>query len=99
MKNEAALAALSDIVEPIINIAKDDKVKSAAKSKNVVQVVKLLTKDHAKEILEILAIMDGEDPATYEVRFFELPQKIMDFVNTPEIQSLFFSQDSPEENK
>lgn len=91
MKNEAALAALSDIVEPVLKIAQDDKFKKAARANDLISVVKILSKDHARETLDLLAIFDGQDPATYEVSFFELPAKIMDLVNTPEIQTLFFS--------
>lgn len=91
MKNEAALAALSDIVEPVLKIAQDDKFKKAARANDLISVVKILSKDHARETLDLLAIFDGQDPATYEVSFFELPAKIMELVNTPEIQTLFFS--------
>lgn len=92
MKNEAALAALSDIVEPVLTIAQDDKFKKAARANDLISVVRILSKDHARETLDLLAIFDGQDPATYEVSFFELPAKIMELVNTPEIQTLFFSR-------
>lgn len=99
MKNESALAALSDIVEPVLKIAQDEKFKKAARANDLISVVKILSKDHARETLDLLAIFDGQDPATYEVSFFELPAKIMDLVNTPEIQTLFFSGASREEKE
>ena len=59
---------------------------------NRVEAVKVAIKKHKKEVITILAVLDGEDPATYNVGLLTLPIRLIQLVNDKELVSLFQSQ-------
>lgn len=94
-KGEAAIDLLADIIEPMALIIADEEIQAMAKkSVPYLSYVKPILKNHKKEIVEILARIDNEpvDVYTENITFLTLPVKILDFLNDPEIQSLFQSQ-------
>lgn len=94
-KGEKALDVLADLIEPASVIMADKEVTELARSKKpVVQIVKPILKKHKKEVIEILAALDGEDPKTYvkKVGIFTLPAKFIEIFNDPELMSLFTLQ-------
>lgn len=92
LKNEQAIEALADMFEPIVEIASDDAIKSAARSDNKILMVKLILKNHAKSIFEIMAISEGVPAEDYECNMLTLPAKLMELFNRPEFSVLFQSQ-------
>lgn len=92
LKNEQAIEALADMFDPIVEIASDERVKSAARSDNKILMVKLILKDHAKAIFELMAISDGVPVDEYECNMLTLPAKLMELFNQPEFSFLFQSQ-------
>lgn len=94
-KGEEALDKLVDLLEPVIEITSDKEIAALAKEKPpVFKIVRLAIKNHKKQVIEILAILDGEDPKTYaeKVNLFTLPIKLLEVLNDPELMSLFTSQ-------
>lgn len=94
LKNEEALDAVAELIEPITEICKDEEtlkeLRAIAKEKEPpVKLIKPLISKHKREIITILAILDRKDPATYEVSFLTLPKKLIELFNDPELQSLF----------
>lgn len=93
IKGEAALDVLADLIEPAANILADEEIQKSVKSgEPKLLLVKKLLKSHKKEVIEILAILDGEEPETYKVSLLTLPAKLLEIINDPEIGSLFTSQ-------
>lgn len=97
LKGEQALDVLGDIIEPAVRIMKDQKIAAAARAGNTLEIVRILCKDHKQEVITMLAILDGEDPATYEVGLLTLPAKLMELLNDPEVQRLFTPRGQTEE--
>lgn len=97
IKGEEALDVLADIIEPMALILADEDVQKLSKQKNVnaLAYVKPMIKNHKKEVIEILARLENEEPEEYakKVTLLTLPMKIVDFINDPEVQSLFHSQE------
>lgn len=93
IKDEQAIDILADIMEPACNILADDEVQKAYKA-NVtkVRLVKIAIKNHKKEVIEIMARLDGEDPENYHVSLVTLPMKLLEILNDREVMSLFRSQ-------
>lgn len=91
LKGEKALEVLAEVIEPAMRIMKDKAVVSAAQEGNTAGVVKAMCKNHAKDVIHILAIMEEQDPATYEVGLLTLPAKLVQLLTDPEVQSLFIS--------
>ena len=92
IKNEKAIEVLADMFDPIIEIASDEKVVSAARGNNKVLMVKHILKDHARAVFELMALSDGVPVDEYECDFLTLPVKLLDLFNRPELGFLFQSQ-------
>lgn len=104
IRGEAALDVLADIMEPASKILGDNDFKETVKSGTsnpqivwVFQIVRVLLKSHKHEVLEILAYLDGEDPATYSPSIFEIPKKLMELMQDEDLMSLFISESQKEE--
>lgn len=89
LKNEQAIEALADMFDPIVEIAGDNEVVSAARSDNKILMVKLMLKKHARAIFEIMAIIDGVPVDEYECNMLTLPAKLIEVFNRPEFSVLF----------
>ena len=92
LKGEAALDALADMIEPASEIMTDKAFVDAIKSNDRIKAVKVALKNHKKAIIAILAATEGVKPEEYEVSFITLPIKLLEFLNDPEVTSLFQSQ-------
>lgn len=89
LKGEKALDALGEIIEPAVKIMQDPAVVAAARAGNTLEIVKIMCKDHKREVITMLAVLDDQDPATYEVGLLTLPAKLLELLNDPEVQKLF----------
>lgn len=94
-KGEKALDVFADLIEPFAAIASDKEVMNHVRSgKPTIKLIKPLLKNHKREVIEIMAILDGEDPANYseKVNVFTLPKKLLEILNDPDLKSLFTLQ-------
>ena len=89
IKNEQAIEALADMFDPIVEIASDEKIVSAARSGDKVSAVKLMLKTHSRAIFELLAAYEGVSPDEYECNMLTLPVKLLELLNRPEFNVLF----------
>lgn len=90
-KNEKALDALAEIIEPITEIVTDEDVKNSIKEKNKIKAISKAIKNHKKEIIYILAVLDDEPIETYEVNLATLPFKIMEILSDEVLNDFFTS--------
>lgn len=94
-KGEKALDLLADLFEPAANIMADKEISRLAKAgEPKVKIISVAIKNHKKEVIEILAILDGADPKDYaeKVNIFTLPKKVLEAINDPDLMSLFTLQ-------
>jgi hypothetical protein len=96
IKGQKAIEVIGDIIEPATEILSDPKVKFAARSKNIAAAASIALKNHPAQVLRVLAVLDGEDPETYSQSLLEIPKKLIDLLNDPELMSLFTSSDQTE---
>jgi hypothetical protein len=92
IKGDRALDVLADIMEPLARILTDEEITKTANGEPKLLFAKKILKGHKKEVIEILAILDGEKPETYEVNLLTLPVKLVEILNDPEIGNLFTLQ-------
>lgn len=92
IKNEQAIELLADMFDPIMEIASDDKVVSAARSENKILLAKIILKEHAKAVFELMALTEGVPVEEYECNVMTLPAKLVELFNQPEFEVLFQSQ-------
>lgn len=91
---ERALDALCDLLDPVSSIMQDKEMRPLMEKKNKGGAIKRILRFHKPEIIEILAILDGEDPSTYadKITIITLPLKLIELFNDKELTQLFFSQ-------
>lgn len=87
--NEDALDMLADLIEPASAIINDPDVKFVGKQGNVLKVVRLAMKKHPKEILQVLARIDGEDVETYSVNAPQMLMKLIRIVSDRDMMAFF----------
>lgn len=89
-KGAQAIAALGGLLEPLSRLFSDEKFKEIYKEGvSTMKFISYLLKEHPEDILEILAIRDGEDPATYDPTFTEVPAKIIETFTDDSFLMLF----------
>lgn len=92
IKGEEAIEVLSEIVEPLFSIFSDAEVQEIVKAKKpYVLAVKPALKGHKKEVLHIMATLEGKPDAEYAPNLLELPAMLIDFFNDPEVQTVLGS--------
>lgn len=92
-KGEAALDLLADLMEPVVEIIGDDKFKDMVRGgEDKLKIAKHLLKGHKRSILTVMALVDGQDPNTYEPNVLSIPLKLMELINDPDIVELFTMQ-------
>lgn len=91
---EKCLDMFADLIEPIAEIMSDKEIAEAAKKENKAAAVSVAIRNHKKAVIEVMAILDGENPVEYaeKINIFTLPAKLLEILNEPEILNLFQSQ-------
>lgn len=93
IKGQEAIDALADLMFPATEIFSDKKVVDLLRAGDKLKAIHAMLKGHSKAVIQMLAILDREDPETYEPSIVTLPLKLLEFLNDPEVNNLFFSQE------
>ena len=93
IKGQEAIDVLADLMSPASIIFTDKEVVKLLRGGEKIKAIQAMLKSHSKEVIEMLAILDREDPKTYEPSIVTLPMKLLEFFNDPEVSELFFSQE------
>ena len=93
IKGQEAIDVLADLMSPASIIFTDKKVVDLLRGGDKIKAIQSMLKSHSKEVIEMLAILEREDPKTYEPSLVTLPMKLLEFFNDPEVVELFFSQE------
>ena len=93
-KNEEAIELLADIIEPTAAILGDAEIRKLMISVKNGKITKIKAianalRLHKKEIIEILARLDGQDPKKYSCNVITIPQKILEIINDEELADFF----------
>ena len=93
IKGERAIDAMADLLEPLSLIFADVEIQRSIKSEEPkLLLIKKILKAHKREAIQIMAILDGEKPETYDINLLKIPMKMLEIVNDPEVISLFTYQ-------
>ena len=93
IKGQEAIDVLADLMMPMTEIFSDKRVVDLLRKGDKLKAIHVMLKNHSKEVIEMLAILEREDPKTYEPSLVTLPMKLLEFFNDPEVVELFFSQE------
>lgn len=90
IKGEDGLKVLAEIIDPATEIFADEEIKDALKkSKEYSKAIKIILKNHSKAIITILAALDGVNIEEYQPSMLELPARLIELFNDPDLQKLF----------
>lgn len=87
-KNEEAIEVIADIMMPLSVIFTDEEIK---KEKNKMKAIAKALKKYKKEVIQILARIDGVPVDKYECNAITLPIKVVEVINEPDIQDFLIS--------
>lgn len=92
-KNEDALDVLADLFEPASVLMTDKAVVNMMRMQQPApKVATYIIRNHKKEIIQILAALDREDPETYQIGLLTLPVRLIEILNDPDLIELFHMQ-------
>lgn len=89
IKGERALEVLAELIDPIAEMVQDEGFKNVARAGDKMCVVKYLLKSHGKNVIKVLALINGEDPNTYEPTLLQLPMMVLELFEDPDVNRLF----------
>ena len=92
VKGEEALDVFADMLEPLFMILSNKDVREAYEEKNIMTAVKVAIKNCKKDVIALLAIIDGENPETYKPGVFTVPNRLLAILNNPDFRNLFILQ-------
>ena len=87
-KNEDAVEVIADIIEPLSVIFTDEEIKN---EKNRMKAIAKALKKYKKEVIQILARIDGVSVDKYECNALTLPIKVLEVMNDKEVQDFLES--------
>jgi hypothetical protein len=87
-KNEDAVEVIADIIEPLSVIFTDEEIKN---EKNRMKAIAKALKKYKKEVIQILARIDGVSVDKYECNALTLPIKVLEVMNEKEVQGFLES--------
>lgn len=97
IKGDDALDLIADLLEPATEIMGDKNVKTAYYTKNMASAVKVAIKGHKDAVKLILAVLEEQDPKTYEPSVTDIIQGAMQIFNDKALQDLFTLPDQTSE--
>lgn len=94
IRGEKALDALCALLDPVTKIMQDKEMRPLMERANKGGAIKRILSEHKHEIIEILAILDGEDPKEYadKITILTLPMKLIELFNDEELTQFFSAQ-------
>lgn len=89
LKDEAALDAFVELVEPVSNILADPEVAKAAKGGNKMAAIRAAVKNHKRDVITALAVLEGVPVKEYHCGVLALPIRLVEVLNDPDLVQLF----------
>lgn len=92
VKGEEALDIFADMLDPLFTILNNSNVQKAYREKNILSAVRIAMKECKKPVIELLAVIDGENPETYKPGVFTVPNRLVAILNNADFRNLFILQ-------
>lgn len=89
-KDEKAIEVVAALLVPIGNIAADKEMAEAQKStKHMGAFVSTALTKHSRDVMDMLAILDDQDPTEYHCNAATVLRDVMTMFSDPDILALF----------
>ena len=90
-KDDEALDLLADLLEPCIEMFADKELAALIRSNNKIKAVSHAIKEHKKEVVQIMARLNGKEVKDFHYNVITLPKMVLEVLNDKELLD-FFSQ-------
>ena len=84
-----AIETIGLLLNPVTAIAQDEKTQELYKEDSTMNLIQYIMIEHAEEIHEILALLNGKTVAEYQPNAIEMYSEINDLLNDEDIMNLF----------
>lgn len=91
LKGEAAIVAMADCIDPLVNISADKALMEKKGSMSSLDFIKELLRTHPSDIICLLAAMEQKpvDEFKETVNFATLPSMLIELLEDPLVKQLF----------
>lgn len=89
IRGKDALRVLADLIAPISELVADDEIVGMIRKRNKLGAAEVALRMHPDAILTVLAIYEGVEPEGYNPSVLEIPGKVIQILNDPDIASVF----------
>lgn len=86
---EKGIQVVGKLLLPVVNILSNPANAAEVESGNIVEQLSAFFRNNPRDVLEILAITDDKDPATYNINAQEALVKLVSWFDDPELLGLF----------
>lgn len=91
--NEDAIELLADLIEPTANILSDKEIEEAfSNGASTLKIAKMCLKLHKADVLEILAILNGQSVDEYTCNPISILVDLLAILNDKELVDFFVQQ-------
>ncbi len=84
-----AIETIGLLLNPVTAISQDPKTKELYKNDSTMNLIQYIMIEHAEDIHEILALLNGKTVAEYQPNALEMYKEINELMNDEEIMNLF----------
>lgn len=91
-RDEAALDLLADLIEPFAVLAGDGDFSQAFRDGKRMKAMKIALKNHKREVMEILAAVEGVPLEEYHCNVLTVPMRLLEIVSDTDLIQVFASQ-------
>ena len=94
-KNGDAIDLLADMIDPVTRILGDEEVSKAFQAGySKLHIAKLCLKKHKDDVIEILALANGESKDTYVCTPITIMRDLIQLLNDKDLMDFFSEQQS-----
>lgn len=91
-QDEVALEMLAELIDPVIVIFGDPEVAKWYRAGVKIKAVQEAIKSHPKDVIKMLAILEGVPEEEYHCNLLTLPKILLNLMNDPELNDFFQEQ-------
>lgn len=91
-KDEESLDLLADLLEPCTDLFSDEALVAVIRKETKLKAIKYAIKNHKKEVVEIMAILNGVPVEEFHYNLFTLPMMVLEVFNDRDLTDFLLQQ-------
>ncbi len=95
---EDAIDLIANLLDPVSRILAVEKTKEVFETKTVIEIAVYILKNFKQEALEIVCVINGEDPQKWKFTAYDVINTLTEVLNNPQIMEVFGLRSQKEES-